>query len=75
MQQNPGGGDWHEVASFESLSYDASTFELKLKKTGGQSYNIWLLIGGVNISDFTVSTSGPLTNTYKGIGDFPFPNV
>lgn len=74
VQQRPGFGDWHEVASFTGLSLDERRFFLSFRRTGGQNYTIWIPINqNISVSDVVVSTSGPYRNSGIVIGNFPFP--
>ena len=69
VQQNPGGGNWHEVTAFKSLSYDDSEFSMKMEICGGQNYSIW--IPSKNENNVTVSVSGPYRIGYRGYVDAP----
>jgi hypothetical protein len=74
IQQNPGGGGWHEVARFKKISTSDRGITIEFSETGGQNYYIWLPVDHeVGNEHVDVTTSGPFLIGYRGFVDAPFP--
>jgi hypothetical protein len=74
IQQNPGGGGWHEVGLFKKIVTSDRGIEIAWEETGGQNYNVWLPVDHeVGTSAVNVTKSGPYTIAFSGFVDAPFP--